>query len=558
MTCEALDKPKSKPSTVKVPLMKWDRSCLVERGPRLELLLRLKTSPNSGSGGSSGPSGASEQSKVQAVDVNRGVKHDFSLEGRVTDLIPWHLKEEASGNSSFAALVDGSKIRVEEITPKGDVTTVKVVKVGSSKKKSRYNRAVWSDYSPRGSKHPHGAMFVYEEKCSKGDGNDAHDDNNGDYDDGDDDDRERGLDRGRIVDVVTGQKGPKRSLKVLGGGRHGLWVKAGDKATRETFGRSHCDDAKIPTSLHIKNCSGVTDTPQGIFAWSDSEVLAVVRGEEDSSSGGSDEVRYEAKNVEGGAIVDGKVIAVIQGKAEELGRERSQGDGVGSKGGKGEKRKVDDASEGGASKGVGGTQVDLDDAVGVPRSKRQAKGGDDSDADADADADDDDDDDNDNEETIEAKLATIMSQMEAEEDSSDDDADADGASGHGGPSTFPARSAGLTVLLEQALDKGDDAQIEMALRARDQDVIRDTVVGLTPVKAMALLNALISRLSKRPTRASFLTPWIKCLLLNFSQVFGSSAQARKKIEVLRQMCKDRTDVIVDLMVLEGRLGLLLE
>jgi len=155
-------------------------------------------------------------------------------------------------------------------------------------------------------------------------------------------------------------------------------------------------------------------------------------------------------------------------------------------------------------------------------------------------------------------------------------------------------SDSLVILLRQALLSSDDRQLEVVLRVTDKKVIENTIMALTKEDGcddssssqeeqqqrssdlvIGLLTKLVTRLSRKPTRAHQLSFWIRTILMatvscaakeendggrNGGEGSWRLAAANKdiaaKLAPLRSLLHDRVESLPALMRLEGRLGLI--
>ncbi len=139
-----------------------------------------------------------------------------------------------------------------------------------------------------------------------------------------------------------------------------------------------------------------------------------------------------------------------------------------------------------------------------------------------------------------------------------------------------ATSDSLSILLRQSLMANDDSQLEVALQVSDKRVIENSIFGLANDPSFGnendskseiiimLLTKLVTRLSRKPSRAERLAFWIRTVLVALlSKIGSSSAQmgtAEKEIASrlgpLRNMLSERVESLPELLRLEGRLSLL--
>jgi U3 small nucleolar RNA-associated protein 5 len=74
----------------------------------------------------------------------------------------------------------------------------------------------------------------------------------------------------------------------------------------------------------------------------------------------------------------------------------------------------------------------------------------------------------------------------------------------------------LQQLLTQALQSGDVELLEMALTVADKKIVNATIQRMNPTHIIPLLDQLVVRLQKRPTRAHMLIEWVRACLLHHS------------------------------------------
>ena len=220
----------------------------------------------------------------------------------------------------------------------------------------------------------------------------------------------------------------------------------------------------------------------------------------------------------------------------------------------------------------GGEAMDLTDGTTVKRPKT---------------ADDSDDEDYDNyfeleedgeaEETIAQKLALLSSELDRDtEDEEELLKIQDQASNKFIVKT--ATSESLSILLRQSLMANDDAQLEVALQVSDKGVIQNSIFGLANESLeggddngpngeiiIMLLTKLVTRLSRKPSRAQKLAFWVRIVLVALISKIGSSStmemgkvekEIASRLGPLRNMLSERVESLPELLRLEGRLSLL--
>ena len=179
------------------------------------------------------------------------------------------------------------------------------------------------------------------------------------------------------------------------------------------------------------------------------------------------------------------------------------------------------------------------------------------------------------EETISQRLALLSSELDRDtEDEEDLLKIQKGASNKFLIKT--ATSESLSILLRQSLMANDDAQLEVALQVSDKRVIENSILGLANESSgdndddtdgeiiIMLLTKLVTRLSRKPSRAQRLAFWIRTVLVALISKIGSSSvemgKAEKEIASrlgpLRNLLSERVESLPELLRLEGRLSLL--
>lgn len=188
--------------------------------------------------------------------------------------------------------------------------------------------------------------------------------------------------------------------------------------------------------------------------------------------------------------------------------------------------------------------------------------------------------DDEGEHTIAQKLALLSSALDRGDDD-DDHLVKFQRNSISSENRFKAKSAtadSLLVLLRQALLANDDAQLEIALQVSDKKVIEHSIVSLrrdeetnTSVESgtsndmtIILLTKLVTRISRKPSRAQQLSFWVRTVLValispssNGSIKIGKREKdIAEKLAPLRNMLSERVESLPELMRLEGRLGLI--
>ncbi len=188
-----------------------------------------------------------------------------------------------------------------------------------------------------------------------------------------------------------------------------------------------------------------------------------------------------------------------------------------------------------------------------------------------------DDDDSDDSTTIAQRLALLSSHL----DQDDDERDLLIRNTRG--QNFAVKNAtsdSLVVLLKQALEANDDSQLEIALQVSDEKIIENSIMALSAETLKSgeeeeekvdareviimLLTKLVTRLSRKPSRAQQLSYWIRTVLvvLISSSRDGSMKMGKAEKDIasrlapLRSMLSERVESLPALLRLEGRLGLI--
>jgi hypothetical protein len=184
------------------------------------------------------------------------------------------------------------------------------------------------------------------------------------------------------------------------------------------------------------------------------------------------------------------------------------------------------------------------------------------------------DDDVDGSTTIAQRLALLSSELDRDDD------EQDLLVRNTRSQNFAVKSAtsdSLVVLLKQALQANDDSQLEVALQVSDKKVIENSIMALSThvddddanqesngEMIIMLLTKLVTRLSRKPSRAQQLSFWIRTVLvvLISSSNDGSVKMGKAEKDIasrlapLRSMLSERVESLPALLRLEGRLGLI--
>ena len=115
----------------------------------------------------------------------------------------------------------------------------------------------------------------------------------------------------------------------------------------------------------------------------------------------------------------------------------------------------------------------------------------------------------------------------------------------------------LVVIVEQALQSGDDALLEQGLACSDVNIINGTAKRLAPGRVVQLLRKLVAKFEKRPSRGLLLTRWLAALLKFHTSFLISVPDLSSQLAGLSQMLEHRLSSYSKLAALGGRLDLLM-
>lgn len=118
-------------------------------------------------------------------------------------------------------------------------------------------------------------------------------------------------------------------------------------------------------------------------------------------------------------------------------------------------------------------------------------------------------------------------------------------------------SDSLVVLVEQALQSGDDVLLEQCLACDDTDIIDATTSKLPTSKIFLFMRRLISKFEKRPSRGLLLTRWLSAVLKHHASYLISLPELSARFAGLSQIMEQRLASYSRLASLGGRLDLLM-
>jgi len=165
----------------------------------------------------------------------------------------------------------------------------------------------------------------------------------------------------------------------------------------------------------------------------------------------------------------------------------------------------------------------------------------------------DEDDDDEDGPTLAERLQQLQQAMD-DENGDDDDDNNDMQEDDKDDKFVPqqATTESLTQVLQQALQSGDSPMLELALQVRDPILIRESCRQLlSDVHVPLLLQALTTRLSRKPARAEHLCRWLTALLRFGGMTDSTNAE---HLQPLQNLLQERLEVFPMLLQLEGRLA----
>ena len=118
-------------------------------------------------------------------------------------------------------------------------------------------------------------------------------------------------------------------------------------------------------------------------------------------------------------------------------------------------------------------------------------------------------------------------------------------------------SNSLVVLIDQALQSGDDALLEQSLACDEISVVEATAKRLAPGRVVQLLRRLVAKFEKRPSRGLLITRWLAAVLRFHTSFLISIPDLSAQLAGLSQMLEQRLSSYTRLASLGGRLDLLM-
>ncbi|CAH0475915.1 unnamed protein product [Peronospora belbahrii] len=149
-------------------------------------------------------------------------------------------------------------------------------------------------------------------------------------------------------------------------------------------------------------------------------------------------------------------------------------------------------------------------------------------------------------ERVEGDVTTALSRAEREAEIPEDK----------GRENKPDASS-LASVLEQALQARDNALLEYCLRLRDAKIVGRTVARVSASRVLSLLEVIVRKLERSPTRFSRLCPWLRAVLLHHTAYLVSQPDLVSGLSALYQLLETRLQVHEQMQKLSGRLALVL-
>lgn len=123
--------------------------------------------------------------------------------------------------------------------------------------------------------------------------------------------------------------------------------------------------------------------------------------------------------------------------------------------------------------------------------------------------------------------------------------------------TLSAPSAtSLGTVLTQGLRTNDKDMLESCFQMNDLESIRSTIERLDSSLVSNLLQRLAERLHKRPGRAGNLMIWVQWAFVSHGGYLAGDADARRQLESLNRVIKERASGLLPLLALKGKLDML--
>jgi U3 small nucleolar RNA-associated protein 5 len=118
-------------------------------------------------------------------------------------------------------------------------------------------------------------------------------------------------------------------------------------------------------------------------------------------------------------------------------------------------------------------------------------------------------------------------------------------------------SDSLVILIEQALQSGDDTLLEQCLGCEDINVVEATAKRLPISRIVVFIKKLVSKFEKRPSRGLLLTRWLAAILRFHTSYLIAVPDLSHQLAGLSQILEQRLSSYSKLASLSGRLDLLM-
>lgn len=132
-----------------------------------------------------------------------------------------------------------------------------------------------------------------------------------------------------------------------------------------------------------------------------------------------------------------------------------------------------------------------------------------------------------------------------------------GASGGTSVASHILTTGSLAVVLQQALQANDDAQLELVLAHTDKAVIANTIARLPTTYVLPFLTKVVARFQSTPSRGLQLVHWIRALLSSHTGYLLTVPHLIASLETLYTIIDSRLAVYKKMVKLSGRLDLLM-
>lgn len=111
----------------------------------------------------------------------------------------------------------------------------------------------------------------------------------------------------------------------------------------------------------------------------------------------------------------------------------------------------------------------------------------------------------------------------------------------------------VTTILVQALQSNDHSLLETVLNNNDERVLRDTIIRLSPVLTVTLLERLAERIARQTHRQGHLNIWVKWCLIIHGGYLVKIPNLMSSLSSLYSTLKRRSDLLPRLIALDARL-----